>query len=258
MRLVARRRPSVGAIGVALDAQPRLLGLMRGKRPACGPVLVRRLCRRRARRSRNAVRRCRRNRSRRRPATPRRRSRIRGTRRRSLRSAATDRGASPGRERCAGVRLPIKPHHVDLMRHLIEQDAAALRGIEFFRPPRAIEKIRVIPRRDHAERAEFAARHDLPHRAHRRIEGVGMANDQMHVGALDCRDDGVAVGKRKRHRLFKNDVLAGLCQRHGVRARGTDAASRHRRPRCADRRTTRRAAAYDGVLKSRANALRVS
>ena len=36
-------------------------------------------------------------------------------------------------------------HGVDLVRHLIEQDAAALRGIQFLRPARTVEEIRVVP-----------------------------------------------------------------------------------------------------------------
>src|ERR1700719_115146 len=37
---------------------------------------------------------------------------------------------------------PDQPYHVDLMRHLVEQDAAATRRIEFLRAARPIEEIR--------------------------------------------------------------------------------------------------------------------
>ncbi len=36
-------------------------------------------------------------------------------------------------------------------------------------------------------------------------------------GALDRRDDRVAVGERQRHRLFENDVLAGRRGERGMR-----------------------------------------
>ena len=111
---------------------------------------------------------------------------------------------------------PDQPHHVDLMRHLVEQDATAACRIELFRPPRPVEEIRVIPRRDHAEPAEFAARHDAPHFAHRWIEGVCMTDDEVNFRALDCRNDGVAIGKRQRHRLFENNVFAGAGSERGM------------------------------------------
>ena len=99
---------------------------------------------------------------------------------------------------------------VDLVRHLVEQNAAALRGVEFFGPARAVEEIGVVHGGDHAERGRVRRSRSMrAHLAHRRIERVGVADDQMHVGALDRRDDGVAVGERQRHRLFENDVLAG-------------------------------------------------
>ena len=44
-----------------------------------------------------------------------------------------------------------QPHDVDLMRGLAEHHAAAARGVEFFRPARAIEEIREIERVDHAQ-----------------------------------------------------------------------------------------------------------
>src|SRR5215472_12410140 len=50
-------------------------------------------------------------------------------------------------------------YDVDLMRQLVEQDAAATRGAEFLGPPRPIEIVGVIPRRDHAEASEFSGRY---------------------------------------------------------------------------------------------------
>ena len=39
---------------------------------------------------------------------------------------------------------------------------------------------------------------------------MGVTDDEMDLGALDRGDDGIAVGKRQRHRLFQDDVLAVL------------------------------------------------
>jgi hypothetical protein len=83
------------------------------------------------------------------------------------------------------------------------------------RPP-PIEEIRVIPCRDHAEPAKLAARHDAPHFAHRGIESVGVADDEVNFCPLDCRNDDVAIGERQRHRLFENNVLAGAGSERGV------------------------------------------
>ena len=43
---------------------------------------------------------------------------------------------------------------------------------------------------------------------------MGVADDQMHLVALDRGDDGVALGERERHRLFQDDVLAVLGGEH--------------------------------------------
>ena len=63
-----------------------------------------------------------------------------------------------------------QPHDVDLVRRLVEHGAAALRGVEFLRPARAIEIIRVVQRRDHAHRAERAALNKRAQAQDRRIE----------------------------------------------------------------------------------------
>jgi hypothetical protein len=103
------------------------------------------------------------------------------------------------------------------MRHLVEQDAATLRSVEFLRSPRAIEIVGVVEAVNEPEPAQFSARDDVAHQPHRRIERMGMADDQMHVMPLDRRDDGVAIGERQRHRLFQNDVLAVLRSQDRVR-----------------------------------------
>ena len=50
-----------------------------------------------------------------------------------------------------------------------------------------------------------------------RIERMSVPNDEVYVGALDRGDDGVAVGERQCHRLFKNNVLAVLGGENGMR-----------------------------------------
>ncbi len=66
------------------------------------------------------------------------------------------------------------------------------------------------------ELAELAANNDLAHQAHGRIEGVGVADDQVDLVALSRGDDGVAFRERERHRLFQNDVLAMLGRERGM------------------------------------------
>ena len=45
---------------------------------------------------------------------------------------------------------------------------------------------------------------------------MGVADDKMNFCTLDRRDDRVAIGKRQRHRLFENNVLAGAGSERGV------------------------------------------
>ena len=124
-----------------------------------------------------------------------------------------------------------QPRGVDLVRHLVEQDAAALRGVELLGAARAIEKVRVVEAVDQPELAELAAGDDVAHQPHVRIEGVGVADDEVHLVPLDRRDDRVAIGERQRHRLFQDDVLAVLGGKLGVRRRETGAGWRYRPPR---------------------------
>ena len=121
------------------------------------------------------------------------------------------------RAHAAGEPAGEVPRGVDLVRHLVEQDAAAPFGVELFRPARAIEEVGVVEAVNETEPAEVAAPDDLMHQPHRRIEGVGVADHEMHLVALHRRDDGVAVGQRQRHRLFQDDVLAVLGRKRRVR-----------------------------------------
>ena len=45
---------------------------------------------------------------------------------------------------------------------------------------------------------------------------MSVADDEVNFCPLDRRDDRVAIGKRQRHRLFENNVLAGTGGERGV------------------------------------------
>ena len=107
-----------------------------------------------------------------------------------------------------------QPHDIDLMRRLIEHRAAALRGVEFFRAARAIEKVRVVERVDHAHGAERAARDQFARARDRRVERMAVADDEMHVRALRRLDHRGAVVERQRHRLLDQQMLAVLGGEH--------------------------------------------
>ena len=176
MRLVRRQvrlRCAVGVVSrcaaASRPAPARARGARRHARAASA---------RRARRCRNAIRRNRNSRSRCRPARPRRRPRTAGS---AAQPPSVGRAGSSTLACARTLRTTPageQPHGVDLVRHLVEQDAAALRGVELLGPARTVEEIRVVEAVDHAEPAELAARDDVAHRAHRRIEGVGVADDR--------------------------------------------------------------------------------
>ena len=172
---------------------------------------------RRSRRRRSAIRRNRRNRSRHRPAMPRRRSRTAGTRCSLPRSAAPDRARWPARARSC-TRPPASSRTVSIWCGTwLNRMPPPFDGVELLRPARPIEIVGVVEAVDHAEPAQLAARDHAAHRPHRRIERMGVADDELHLVALHRGDDGVAVGERQRHRLFQDDVLAVLGRHDGVR-----------------------------------------
>ena len=107
-----------------------------------------------------------------------------------------------------------QPRRVDLVRHLVEQNSTAQRRVELFGAARPVEVVRVVQAVNEPELAKLAAGDDVAHHAHRRIEGVGVADDQMHLVTLDRRQDDVALGERQSHRLFQDDVLAVLGGKH--------------------------------------------
>ena len=63
---------------------------------------------------------------------------------------------------------------------------------------------------DHPEPAQFAALNDPAHFADVRIEGVGVADDQMQPGPFGGGDHGVAFLERQSERLFDQHMLAVL------------------------------------------------
>ena len=158
MRLVRRQRAAGRAIGEAsrcASASRRRPAPARGARRRARSSSARR-----ARRCRNAIRRNRNGRSRCRPARPRRRLRIAAAPR-SLPSVGRAGSSTLACARTLRTSPPAEqPRGVDLVRHLVEQDAAALRGVELLRPARAVEEVGVVEAQDHAEPAELAARDD--------------------------------------------------------------------------------------------------
>jgi hypothetical protein len=109
-----------------------------------------------------------------------------------------------------------QPRGVDLVRHLVEQDSAAQRSIELFGAAGPVQVVRVVEAVNEPELAKLAAGDDVAHQAHRRIEGVGVADDQMHLVTLDRREDDVALRERQSHRLFQDDMLAVRGGEHGM------------------------------------------
>jgi hypothetical protein len=50
----------------------------------------------------------------------------------------------------------------------------------------------------------------------RRVERMAVTDDERNLGAARGLDDGCAVGKRERDRLLDQQMLAGLCGKHGM------------------------------------------
>ena len=133
----------------------------------------------------------------------------------------------------------MKPQDVDLMRALAIGDAAALPDVEFGCTPRARHPVGEVPGVDHADAAERAGRHDLPHARDRQVVAVRMPDLEDDAGALGRLDHRLRLLDADRHRLLGQDVLlrgAGFRDMIGVQlGRGRDidsverARSQHRR-----------------------------
>ena len=108
------------------------------------------------------------------------------------------------------------PYDVELMRALPERHAPAHARVHLLRQPRAVHPIVVVPRVDHPQPPELAARHDLPYPPYRQLEAVRVPHHQLHAVALRRADHRVGVLQRQRHRLLHNQVLPLLHGRHGV------------------------------------------
>ena len=70
------------------------------------------------------------------------------------------------------------------MRGLIEDDAATLRGIEFFGSARAIQEVGELQRINHTQRAEAACTNQLAGADDGLIETVAVADNKMNLTPL--------------------------------------------------------------------------
>src|ERR1700730_5303820 len=116
----------------------------------------------------------------------------------------------------ADFRSAQQPCDVDLMWNLIEQDAPAERGVQFLRPTRPVDEIGVVRHRDHRETADLATGDELAHQTDRRIETVGVADQQCGTALFESFDHLVAIPERQRHWLFDDCMLAGSGGQHGM------------------------------------------
>ena len=96
------------------------------------------------------------------------------------------------------------------MRRLVEHRAAALRGVEFFRAARAVEKVRVV------ERVIMRTAPNAPLAISSRVRRIGASNEWLWP-TIRCTprvarriDHGGAILERERHRLLDQHVLAVL------------------------------------------------
>ena len=101
-----------------------------------------------------------------------------------------------------------QPDHLDLMRRLVVDGAAALPRVELFGTARAVEEVGEVESGDHAQCAIGAAFHQGAQPLDRRIEGMGMPDDQMHAGLARGADHAVACVERQRHRFFDQGMPA--------------------------------------------------
>jgi hypothetical protein len=81
-------------------------------------------------------------------------------------------------------------------------------GGELLRPPRAVEEVGEVERRDHAQRAIGAAPDQSFRVEDRRVEAVAVPHHQRHSGVARRLDHGAAFARGQRHRFFDQHVLA--------------------------------------------------
>ena len=103
-----------------------------------------------------------------------------------------------------------------MVRRLVEDNPSPTCSIQFFRPPRAIEKIREIHRRDHAQLAEAALRNQLARAANGQVETVAVPDDHLHACPGRDVDHGATFVERQRHGLFDQHMLAMTGSERGV------------------------------------------
>ncbi|MCZ7599962.1 MAG: hypothetical protein M5U09_22620, partial [Gammaproteobacteria bacterium] len=89
-----------------------------------------------------------------------------------------------------------------------EYHTAARTRVELLGPPRAIQKIRVVERVDHAQGAEAAGSDELAGREHRRVETVARSDNEMHPCPGRRFDHPPGLVHRHRQRLVDQHVQA--------------------------------------------------
>ena len=88
--------------------------------------------------------------------------------------------------------------------------------VEFIGTMRPEQKIVVVEAEDHAEPAKLAALEDPSHFPDIRIEGMGVADDQLHPRSLGGGNHGIAFFQRQGQRLLDQHVLAVLHRFDGL------------------------------------------
>src|SRR5882762_11705585 len=101
-----------------------------------------------------------------------------------------------------------QPHDVDVMRGLVEYHATAALGRELLWPPRPVQEVREVERRDHSHFAHQALIDDLSCLKNRPVEAVAVADDQRHARLAGGVDHRPAVLQCERHRLLDQQMLA--------------------------------------------------
>src|SRR5262249_39981593 len=95
-------------------------------------------------------------------------------------------------------------YHIHLMRTLVEN--RTMMGLELRDQPRAMVEFVEVPTVDHAQRPVGLSRDQLVDLAHRRVEAMGMAGEQLDAGLFRRLDHLAAIGERQSHRLFDDHM----------------------------------------------------
>ncbi len=89
-------------------------------------------------------------------------------------------------------------------------------GYQFMARPWAVHELIKVSGVDHAQRAQLAAFHDLSHLAHRRIEAMGVAAQQLDLVLVRGVIHFFGIVDGQSHGLFDDDMFAMLGRDQGV------------------------------------------